>query len=78
MDYVYPALFQPEADGGFLVTFPDVPEAITQGDDFADAYQPTRPTTTVAPRPRSPAASRQGKFRQALSASTRLCGSAAR
>lgn len=37
MDYVYPALFQPESDGGFLVTFPDVPEAITQGDDFADA-----------------------------------------
>jgi antitoxin HicB len=37
MDYVYPALFHPESDGGFLVTFPDVPEAITQGDDFADA-----------------------------------------
>lgn len=37
MNYVYPALFQPESDGGFLVTFPDIPEAITQGDDLADA-----------------------------------------
>lgn len=37
MDYVYLADFRPEADGGFLVTFPDVPEAITQGDDLADA-----------------------------------------
>ena len=37
MDYIYPGLFQREADGGYLVTFPDVPEAITQGDDLADA-----------------------------------------
>jgi antitoxin HicB len=37
MNYIYPALFHPEPDGGFLVTFPDVPEAITQGDDLADA-----------------------------------------
>ncbi|PSJ60609.1 type II toxin-antitoxin system HicB family antitoxin [Kumtagia ephedrae] len=37
MNYVYPAIFHPESDGGFLVTFPDVPGAITQGDDFLDA-----------------------------------------
>lgn len=37
MEYVYPADFHKEEDGGFLVTFPDVPEAITQGDDLADA-----------------------------------------
>ena len=37
MDYIYPALFLPEPDGGYLVTFPDIPEAITQGDDLADA-----------------------------------------
>ena len=37
MDYAYPALFQPEPSGGYLVTFPDIPEAITQGDDLADA-----------------------------------------
>lgn len=38
MEYIYHADFAPEPDGGFLVTFPDVPEAITQGDDFADAW----------------------------------------
>ena len=30
--YQYPAVFTPDEDGGFVVTFPDVPEAITQGD----------------------------------------------
>lgn len=37
MQYVFAARFEPEPDGGYLVTFPDVPEAITQGDDRADA-----------------------------------------
>lgn len=37
MDYVFRAKFVAEPDGGYLVTFPDVPEAITQGDDMADA-----------------------------------------
>ena len=37
MDYVYAADFQPDPEGGFIVTFPDVPEAITFGDDLADA-----------------------------------------
>jgi antitoxin HicB len=37
MEYVFAADFQPDPDGGFIVTFPDVPEAITQGDDLADA-----------------------------------------
>ncbi len=32
----YPATFTPET-GGFVVTFRDIPEAITQGDDEADA-----------------------------------------
>ena len=31
-----PAVFSPES-GGFVVTFRDIPEAITQGDDEADA-----------------------------------------
>lgn len=29
----YAALFDPQDDGGFTVTFPDIPEAITEGDD---------------------------------------------
>jgi antitoxin HicB len=37
MDYIYPGRFEHDPDGGFLVTFPDVPEAITQGEDLADA-----------------------------------------
>jgi antitoxin HicB len=38
--FVYPATLTPdEHDGGFVVTFPDVPEAITQGDDVSDALQ---------------------------------------
>jgi antitoxin HicB len=33
----YPAVLTKQPEGGFLVTFPDVPEAITQGDDKAEA-----------------------------------------
>lgn len=37
-EFAYPVTLTPdEADGGFVVTFLDVPEAITQGDDTADA-----------------------------------------
>lgn len=37
-DFTYPVLLtRDEADGGFVATFPDLPEAITQGDDAADA-----------------------------------------
>ena len=33
----YPARFEPVEEGGFLVTFRDVPEAITQGDTIDEA-----------------------------------------
>lgn len=33
----YPAQFTPAEEGGFVVTFRDIPEAITQGDDLTDA-----------------------------------------
>ncbi len=37
-EFAYPVLLTPdEVDGGFIVTFPDIPEAITQGEDVADA-----------------------------------------
>ena len=37
-DFSYPILLAAdEAEGGFVVSFPDLPEAITQGDDEADA-----------------------------------------
>ena len=35
--FVYHAQFEPGDEGGIVVTFPDVPEAITQGDDQVDA-----------------------------------------
>jgi antitoxin HicB len=35
----YPALFIPEADGGFSVTFRDLPEANAFGDDLSDSLE---------------------------------------
>jgi antitoxin HicB len=37
-EFTYPATLTPdEADGGFVVTFEDLPEAITQGDTIVEA-----------------------------------------
>jgi antitoxin HicB len=33
----YPAMLMPDPDGGFTVTFRDVPEAITEGDNRDEA-----------------------------------------
>lgn len=33
----YPAHFEPAEEGGFVATFPDIPEAITHGEDIEDA-----------------------------------------
>jgi len=36
--FIYPARLKPDSvDGGFVVTFADLPEAITQGDDIEHA-----------------------------------------
>lgn len=35
----YPAHFKEVAEGGFIVTFRDIPEAITQGDTEAEALE---------------------------------------
>ena len=32
MNFIYPVTLTPDPDGGFVVTFPDWPEAITQGE----------------------------------------------
>ena len=39
MDFVYPARFDREPDGRYTVTFPDLPDAITQGEDRSDAIE---------------------------------------
>ena len=33
----YPVILEAQSEGGFVVTFPDVPEAITQGEDADEA-----------------------------------------
>ena len=35
----YPALFHKSEEGGFWISFPDLPEGLTQGDDMAKAYE---------------------------------------
>ena len=35
----YPALFHKAEEGGFWISFPDLPECPTQGDDMAQAYE---------------------------------------
>lgn len=43
MTYEYPVLLTlDEVDGGYTVQFPDLPEAITQGDSIEHALQETR------------------------------------
>ena len=37
MRYAYPAIFTPEAEGGFSVVFPDLESCYTCGDNMADA-----------------------------------------
>lgn len=37
MRYVYPAIFTPAEEGGYLVDFPDIQGCYTDGDDIADA-----------------------------------------
>ena len=35
----YPALFHNAEEGGFWITFPDLPECITEGDDMDQGYE---------------------------------------
>lgn len=37
--YQYPAVFTPAEEGGFIITFPDVPEAITQGENIEQCVE---------------------------------------
>ena len=34
----YPALFHKAEEGGFWISFPDIPECLTEGDNMDDAY----------------------------------------
>ena len=35
----YPAIFHTAKEGGFWVSFPDLPECLTEGDDLQQAYE---------------------------------------
>ena len=49
MRYTYPCVLTPEEDdGGFNVTFPNVPEALTCGDDRAEALEMAEDALVVA------------------------------
>lgn len=75
--FVYPALFTPdEDDGGLMVTFRDLPEAITQGETAEEALREARDCLEEAianriamdlPIP-EPSAPEPGENRVALSA----------
>lgn len=44
----YPALFDPAAEGGYTVTFRDIPEAITEGDTLEEAEAMARDALITA------------------------------
>lgn len=50
MQYIYNANLEPDPDGGFLVTFPDVPSAISHGEDRTDAIASGREALGLALR----------------------------
>ena len=35
----YPAIFHKAEEGGFWITFPYIPECMTQGDDMQQSYE---------------------------------------
>lgn len=48
MQYEYPCVLAPENDGGFSVSFPDVPEALTCGNSRAEALALAEEALAVA------------------------------
>lgn len=48
MFYVYPCVLNPEEGGGFYVTFPDVPGALTGGNDRGEALEMAEDVLTAA------------------------------
>ena len=48
MRYVYPCVLTPEEEGGFFVSFPDIPGALTCGDDRVEALEMAEDALAVA------------------------------
>ena len=47
MKYAYPAIFHPEADGGYSVFFPDIEGCFTQGDTELEAVDMAEDALTL-------------------------------
>ena len=43
----YPAIFHKAEEGGYWVTFPDLPECVTEGDDMEEAYAKPSASTAI-------------------------------
>lgn len=48
MRYAYPCVLAPEDAGGFSVSFPDIPEALTCGDERTEALERAEDALAVA------------------------------
>ena len=48
LTWLYPAVFTPDPAGGYSIHFRDVPEALSQGDNIADAYEAARDALATA------------------------------
>ncbi len=48
MRYAYPCLLEPEAEGGFIAQFPDVPEALTGGSTETETLELAADALAVA------------------------------
>jgi antitoxin HicB len=48
MRYAYPYVAEPQPEGGWTVTFPDVPEAMTQGDTSEEVAEMARAALVTA------------------------------
>lgn len=48
MQYAYPYIIEPEPEGGFFISFPDVPEALTGAETEADIGRMAREALVAA------------------------------
>ncbi len=56
----YPAIFHVAEEGGFWITFPDLPEYMTQGDNMQEAYEMAVEALGLAIASRKPIHERAG------------------
>ena len=56
----YPAIFHVAEEGGFWITFPDLPECMTQGDNMQEDYEMAVEALGLAIASRKPIHERAG------------------